>query len=276
MSAHIDWMTIVGRNEPDKAELGVAAVYSRASAWLDAESDVFEPAMGSPLDWEIVRPRAPYAYARRSQDATRTLYVHPLAPHFALEVSGTHCSRIPAQIPALMRDFQPHFSRIDLAVDMECEVKPSEFCADLGETIVKTRADMVSSTGETVYLGARSSERFVRVYRYFPPHPRAHLLRAEFELKGDYARALAAEVAQGVTLGSLAAGQGDHFGFQHPVWSDKDMPVTLKVTSHAQTGNTVAWLTSTIAPLHRRLEREGKLDVAAWMNSYVLSEPPSD
>ena len=98
---HIDWLTIVGRREVEEADWTIAAAYRTAAAALEDRYPSFREAFGSSLDWEIVRPRAPYSYARRSHDCTRTLYVHPLATHFTLEVSGQHCQKIAAQMPAI-------------------------------------------------------------------------------------------------------------------------------------------------------------------------------
>lgn len=267
--SHIDWITIVGRRPCEPDDYSVHSAYLTASQWLEARSATFIEAFGEPMAWAIVKPRAPYSFARRADDNTRTLYVHPLSAHFTFEASGAHCSRIKPLVPYVLRDFADVLSRIDLAVDMETTVTPLEFDTATNPARINTRSRMSSSTGETVYVGSRSSERFARIYRYKAPHPRAHLLRVEFQLKGAYARALGAQVGDGEALNGIAAALGQTFGFQHPVWQPDAEPLPLKVQTHAQTGNTVFWLTNTIAPLMRRLEREGKLDVESWLNEYV-------
>lgn len=267
--AHVDWLTIVGHRDVDQKDWTVNAAYITAADWLEARSATFREAFGSPLEWQVVKPRAPYSFARRSADNTRTLYVHPLSAHFTFEVSGAHCARIPLALGTTLRDFAPCLSRVDIAVDMECNTTPLEFDAQAIPDRIHTRSRMTSSTGETVYIGSRSSERFARVYRYNPPHPRSHLLRAEFQLKGRYAKAVGDAVGEGVTLAGIAADLGAHFGFQHPDWRPDSIPSPLRVQAHAQTGNTIHWLTSTVAPLLRRLQREGKLDIESWMNEYV-------
>ncbi len=268
--AHIDWVTVVGRREVDETDWSVAAAYQTACDTLADRMPTFKEAVGNPLDWEIVRPRAPYSYARRSHDCTRTLYVHPLATHFTLEITGQHCQRMSADMTALCDAFGEWLSRLDIAVDMETPITPIDFDNAIDGARVKTHSIMESATGQTVYRGSRTSERFARIYRYNAPHPRAHLLRAEFQLKGEYARETARHFAAGIPLDGLAEGQGQHFGFNHPCWTSRAIePVKVKVSSHAQTGNTIAWLTGTIAPLMRRLQREGRLDVEAWVKEYV-------
>lgn len=270
--AHIDWLTIVGHRAVDEKQWTVADAYRTAANALADSMTTFTEAFGNPLEWEIVRGRAPYSFARRSHDATRTLYVHPLATHFTFEVSGQHCAKIAALMPAVLGAFHADISRLDIAVDMETKVWPVEFDNAIRSGRVQTHSIMRSATGETVYRGSRSSDRFARIYRYQAPHPRAHLLRAEFQLKADYAKEAALQYVSGIALDGIAAGLGEHFGFAHPVWTDRATdPVKLKVGSHAQSGNTVAWLTTTIAPLLRRLEREGKLDLEAWLDEYVRS-----
>lgn len=269
--AHVDWLTIVGWRGVEQTDWTVNSAYVTAAQTLMDRSSTFIEAVGNPDRWPIVKPRAPYSFARRSEDNTRTLYVHPLSAHFTLELSGQWCKANAQHLPILLKDFAEWVKRIDLAVDMETSVTPLEFDEKVSTERIKTRSRMQSSTGQTVYIGSRSSERFCRVYRYFPPHPRAHLLRAEFQLKGEYANAYAEEIAAGVTLNSLAAGLGENFGFTHECWNPAETPKVVSVPSHPQSGATVAYLTKTIAPLLRRLEREHKLDVRKWFDTYVIN-----
>lgn len=269
---HIDWLTIVGHRPVEPADYTVHSAYLTAAQWLSERSEHFIESFGYPMDWQIVRPRAPYAFARRSDDNTRTLYVHPLASHFTFEVSGAHCAKIADRMPLILRDYAEHFSRLDIAVDMETTVTPLQFDQKCNPARVNTRSRFTSSTGETVYIGSRSSDRFCRVYRYNPDHPRSHLLRAEFQLRAGFAKAAAQSVADGVALGGLAADLGRHFGFEHPCWVPSADPVPLVVQSHAQSGRTVHWLTNTVAPLLRRMQREGRLDVQMWLDEYVMRE----
>lgn len=271
MGAHIDWVSLVGRRYFDVNDPSVFAAYMSACEDVLDRHPTFMEAFGNPLDWQIVKPRAPYSFARRSDDNTRTLYVHPLAAHYTIEVSGAHCASVtPAQWHSTCEAWAGAFSRLDVAVDMACDVTPTEFEDSCEKSAVKTRSRFQSSTGETVYLGSRSSERYVRIYRYKPPHPRAGLLRAEFQLKHDYANAAAAAIVQGESLNGIAADLGRIFGFAHPCWPGDPEPVKLAVTSHAQSGNTIHWLTNTVAPVLRRLAREGKLDLSAWLEEYVM------
>jgi len=269
MSAHIDWLTIVGHRRVVDDDWTLGAAYSDAVETLADSMPTFTSVFGNPLRYQIVKPRAPYSYARRSDDCTRTLYVHPLASHFTFEVSGSFCFANAEHMPAILRAFAGQFSRLDVAVDMDCAVTPLQFEAAIAGGQVSTRSQFVSATGQTVYRGSRTSERYARIYRYNPPHPRAHLLRAEFQLKHGYANKLAEAITEGETLDDLAGGLGVHFGFAHKCWPHGDNPVVLHVQSHAHSGATVYWLTATVAPLLRRLQAEGKLDTVRWFETYV-------
>jgi len=269
--AHIDWLTLVGRRTIQDADYSVFAAYKTATENMLDRQSTFTSIFGFPPEWQIVKPRAPYSFARRSDDCTRTLYVHPMAAHYTLEVSGTWCKTItPEQWFATFAAWDGCISRLDIAVDMECEVSPIDFAKAVTPTAIKTRSEFTSSTGQTVYLGSRSSERYCRVYRYNPPHPRAKLLRAEFQLKGEFSNQAARAIVDGEAVNGLAAGLGGQFGFAHPVWKVDSEPVKLKVGSHAQSGHSVQWLTTVIAPMLRRMNKEGKLDVQAWFDEYVM------
>jgi len=269
--AHIDWVTLVGRRSFDENDASVFAAYRTAVEDAMDRQPTFTSIFGFPPEWQIVKPRAPYSFARRSDDCSRTLYVHPLAAHYTIEVAGTHCKTItPAQWIDTCLHWAGCISRLDIAVDMTCISTPKEFTSALKASKAKTYSEFTSSTGQTVYIGSRTSERYARVYRYNEPHPRAKLLRAEFQLKGVYANEAALQLTEGEALNGIAAGLGEHFGFDHPAWKVDDDPVPLKVQSHAQTGNTVFWLTNTVAPLLKRLNATGKLDAAAWFDEYVM------
>lgn len=270
--SHVDWITVVGRREAEGADWTVHSAYDTATAWLEDMYPSFGEDIGRPRDWQIVKPRAPYSYARRSDDCTRTLYVHPLSTHFTLEISGQHCQLMGTRVFPFMEAFAAFLSRLDIATDMQTDVTPLEFDSQCDPERISTRSRMESQTGQTVYIGSRSSERFCRVYRYNAPHPRAHLLRAEFQLKGEYAKTAGMLIGSGVVPEQLAADLGNEFGFHHPVWKPDSQPVSVKVKSHAQSGHTVYWLNTTVAPLLKRLQREGKLDIAAWFDEYVLKE----
>jgi len=125
--AHIDWLTIVGRRSVDEVDWSTTDAYQTAIETLVDQCPTFTEAFGNPARYDVVKPRAPYSYARRSTDATRTLYVHPLSVHFTFEASGKACEAAREYLPSVLSAFEGMLNRIDVAVDMECAVTPLEF-----------------------------------------------------------------------------------------------------------------------------------------------------
>jgi DNA relaxase NicK len=155
---------------------------------------------------------------------------------------------------------------------MLTDCAPDEFCALRDGKRFKSFGEIKSETGHTVYIGSRSSDRYARVYRYTEPHPRAHLLRSEFVLKGEQAKLAARELlAVGVDL--YAARLGNSFGWKHKVWLPNEWSVEEAKAwrPDREAGNTVRWLYSQVAPALIKLHREGQLDAQIWFAEAVLN-----
>lgn len=119
-------------------------------------------------------------------------------------------------------------TRIDLAVDIETDIRPQEFVANRERGRFKSEGHITSESGETCYVGSRTGERLARVYRYADPHPRQHLLRVEVECKGEFAKAVAHRMKI-IPLNLLAISVNDAFGWEHPVWKPGElMPSPIK------------------------------------------------
>lgn len=116
------------------------------------------------------------------------------------------------------RSFQ-RVSRIDAAIDLHCSTKPQHFVAAGFAKRFKTAGAVIhSKTGDTVNVGNRKSDRFARVYRYAPPHPRSHLLRLEAEYKGKAAKELGKLLASSGEVDAIRAAHAP-FGWLHPLLS---------------------------------------------------------
>lgn len=117
--------------------------------------------------------------------------------HILIECSGGVCAILAQRemLFPLVEEFSDRCSRIDLAHDLDTAETPLAFIEHAKGKRLSTRGHIVSATGQTVYVGSRTSERMLRVYRYAYPHERSHLLRLEVECKGD----LAKSVALGIT-----------------------------------------------------------------------------
>ena len=190
-------------------------------------------------------------------------------PHVLVEFAGKACQNLDSRdvlLPLITR-FASRCSRIDFAVDIECETSPGEFIASRNNKSFKSSGNKYSPTGGTEYIGGRTSERMARVYRYSKPHPRAKLLRVEAEYKGDAAKAAAEyTAAHGVQQGCLAA----HvcYGWTHSDWSP-DLADVAKITYRnykPADASTVRWLYGDVVTALRKAIKKDLIDLQEWLD----------
>lgn len=111
----------------------------------------------------------------------------------SVSITGAGCESVRDGLREHIALVQDQVTRIDIALDFG---KYSFDPATLAPKITaRSRALITSDNGTTLYIGSRTSDAFVRVYRYNSPHPRAGNTRAEAEFKGAYARRVASEYA---------------------------------------------------------------------------------
>jgi len=226
-------------------------------------------------DWQKQeRSRAPYTDAWVQSEGGITLFASPNLSHACIEISGQGCERlIQAEILALVIDAcKERVTRIDIACDIETNIKPSEFVKETSHERMRTSGHVISDTGETCYVGSQKSERYARVYRYNKPHPRADLLRVEHVFRKDYAKKVAAAIV-GQTLETVARSAGLAFGWGHEIWqpdSDQCTDISL-ISERRDSGKTVFWLVNRVAPAFKRLCADGTIkDPEAFINSYFM------
>lgn len=215
------------------------------------------------LSWELSSGRPPYSASYRT-DRGIILFWNVRLGHCLMEITGQGCEflRGVKMLNPLIQRMKSRLTRIDLAVDMQTECTPSSFLAQSQSARFKSRASMLSDTGHTEYVGSRNSERYCRVYRYAPPHPRANLLRSEFVFRKQNAKLFAQSAVEcGFDLTALALGAGQIYGFEHDDWNLKGDEIALDSwTPERAQGKTVRWLISQVAPAFKRLVNEGVID----------------
>lgn len=218
--------------------------------------------------WEVESAKGFYTFRLRHLPTGVTLSWGKVNPHIFVEVSGSACDNlesVDALVP-LVRDTCTRCSRIDFAVDIETQTDPVSFSASLKNKAVKSNGHQKSPTGETVYLGGRASENFVRIYRYNPPHPRSHLLRAEVECKGDAAKVAAAYlVATDVKTACLAAHA--RYDWQHPDWQPDAHSLSKLAFRHysRSDASTVKWLYGDVVTALNKAVKNGIVDLDDWL-----------
>lgn len=187
------------------------------------------------------------------------------------ELSGRACDNVLSRIdvPRLAAAANGRATRIDLAVDIECDINPSEFVAQRNDGHFKTSGFYTSETGETCYVGSRSGDRMARVYRYKAPHPRAHLLRAEAEYKGQAAKKLA-ERLQSASLIEVTVAAHLPFGWTHPVWLFGDMEVSpIKARAYDKSNDgRWHWLMTVCWPALKKADFDGVINLSEMIESW--------
>lgn len=228
------------------------------------------------LKWEhMEHGRAPYSDAWSVGDNGITVFWSEKRPEILLEISGKGCDymRSVGLETRLLERVQMRLSRLDIATDIECDTKPDAFVAARTGRKASSIAHVESQTGATVYVGSRTSEQYVRVYRYAKPHPRSDLLRVEHVFRRKYARVIASEIlVQGII--AVVGAIGARYGWAHSSWgvpADDSDPIKFP-RPEREAGGTVFWLIKQAAPAFQRLVREGVIkDAEGFLRNYFMT-----
>jgi len=208
--------------------------------------------------------RAPYNSAQQRSDHGLTVFANQRLEHALVEVGGIGMDTLggAAHELELIKSVAERVTRIDIAVDIFTDVRPDEFCSLRDAGRFKAWSESVSESGHTIYIGSRSSDRYARVYRYNPPHPRSQFLRVEHVLKAEQAKA-AVPVMTAQGLDFFAQMLGKTFGWTHPCWDvSAESAEALKAwRPERRQGKTVAWLYSQVIPSMLKLHRDGVINL---------------
>lgn len=272
MLTKIDWLTFTQfRQCPDSHNPALAweLVQDTLKGWLGTDWRYIVPEGPA----ETVTARPPYGQGWKHTESGILIMYHPRLNHFCVELSGRACDWLFARVPEklVLATVAGRLTRLDVACDIATDTRPVAFEAQRDPGRFSARSEIVSDSGESVYVGSRKSDRFARVYRYNPPHERADLLRVEYVLKADYAKATADSIVQH-GLPAVVKALGSDFGWFHPVWS-VDTPDTAEIAVYRperKAGKTLYWLSNTIAPLLVRLAKEEGFDVGRWFVDEVV------
>jgi len=275
---HIDWLSFT---IPMVYDTGEGDNYARAihAGFLylftgDLVANVFGGAWA-----QGEKSRAPYVDVWVDRENGISLFGSPNLTHATVEISGSGCERLIAsgEMEQVLSGCRERITRIDIACDIETETMPLDFVAQRDHERMRSSGMMNSDTGETCYIGSKQSERFARVYRYFPPHPRAHLLRVEMVFRREHARKTASAIVEDGILNTASAA-GKAFGWSHPIWDlDSTAEVDLSITSpERNAGKTVSWLVRSVAPAIQRLIADGTIrDPELFFRTYFLPQDGS-
>lgn len=271
MRTHVDWITFTismvykSTEEDDYAN----AIQNGLMDLFPA--DLVKAVFGGAWTHEK-RSRAPYKDTWMDADAGISVYASPNLTHASVEITGSGCEQLLAMgtlAPILERCYE-RVTRIDIATDIETSTTPTEFCFFTSHDRMRATGFQKSKTGETHYVGSKKSDRYARVYRYFEPHPRSHLLRIEHVFRKDYAKAVAKSLL-GAQLEDVAAAAGRAFGWSHADWqvsATQDVDISITAPERGQSA-TVSWLLRSVAPCIKRLIADGTIkDADTFFDMY--------
>lgn len=269
MPTKIDWISftlplecVVSRHPEDGkpyVRYGVRDLYPQACDWVSSFPDLKETGGNRIFDRGFHSKLGGFSIFQK-QGKPFTL--------FEFTGTGVEALREAGLLAKMIVHHKERLTRIDIAMDWECDVTPKEFAEQRDNQRFEHYCDIYSETGSTYYVGSKKSERFCRVYRYSEPHPRSHLLRAEFQLKTVYAKQIGAQLRK-KTLSTIGYELLEAFGFCHHLVIVPDGTQKFKAPRANRSGNTERWLLAQVLPAIKKLVEEGNTDVVELFNKRV-------
>lgn len=157
---------------------------------------------------------------------------------FLIEHTGAGCDHLHERglLSQLIHDQKDNATRIDIATDILCDVRPTEFVEQRTSEKTSATGHVKSDSGETCYVGSRKSDRTCKVYRYDGKHPRAQFLRIEYTYKRENAKKIASMLDM-FAVQDVAISSGNRYEWTHEVWKLPADATFLRPKS-LQTGTT--------------------------------------
>lgn len=264
MDAHLDWVSFSLEVGEGAHIVTVADFWSEAHRLLKELGENHYDYIFEGYDFDTSAGRAPFRYSMERDDRGVRIFGGGANSVILFELTGRACEGLRGEqsFKAFLNPVVDRVSRVDIAVDIRCDARPSEFANDRSHRRFKSVGFIQSATGETCYVGSTRSDRFARVYRYNSPHPRHEDLRCEFVFRRQLAKDAAKALCAASSIASFVAAAGNTYGWKHPVWRPEHMTEDRLRTpiQRRDRSNTVAWLYRTVAPSIKRLVEAGELD----------------
>lgn len=189
-----------------------------------------------------------------------------------VEHTGQGCQLLNdnGNLSSVIATYAERATRIDIASDILTETMPADFYKASSPTArITASGHQTSDSGQTIYIGSRKSDRTAKVYRYFPPHPRAAFLRVEYTYRKEQAKVVARLLSDGATAADISVSSGDRYGWQHESYKPLISPA-VEIAAwrpERRQGKTVTWVYSQVIPAVKRLVKEGALDREDFINA---------
>ena len=217
--------------------------------------------------WSAGGARGHYGYSQFNAQLYAAVRFGGSANHILVELPGTACQQLRDDeiLEDVVLEASERLTRLDIAVDIPGGASPLDFVAAGYNTRFDSHAEIISKSGVTAYVGSMKSERYARVYRYEPPHPRAGVTRVEHVLRSDYAKQAAVWIRDFGVIG-LVNIVGNSFGWMHPDWQpDRSTNGKLRASrvDRHEPGR-VRWLHQVVMPALVKASNEGLIDWAEF------------
>lgn len=211
--------------------------------------------------WELGGGRRPYKGGYiHSENGVRVWFGGQST--VLVEFSGKGCETLRKHglVQALIASTWERCTRIDIAVDIDSGGLVDEIADSVGNARIKTSGRNNSPTGVTRYIGSRKSEKMVRVYEYYDPHPRAGSTRVEYEHKKQQARVTASYMVH-YDAAHVADMISKIYDWRHEAMSIRNVVEKMpSPVSDARTdAKTISWIMRQVAPAIKRLISDGKI-----------------
>lgn len=225
-------------------------------------------------DWQLQRGRGVYQHSRMNTQNKVVVSWGDVNACIDVDCSGQACEemRSAGAFYDLLQEENMRVSRIDLASDFETDLDVSSIIAKGYNASYKTTKVERSPKGDTTNIGARKSERMLRVYRYHPPHPRSKFLRFEVEIKGRTARTIAPRITV-ETLVEVCASALAVFGLKHTLVSSAVGEVSALPTHPYDKANSgrMRWLMTQVLPALVKAHQQGDINAREWCETHLFS-----
>lgn len=187
--------------------------------------------------------------------------------HVFIELTGVACDamRTAGILHLLLPIVAKRASRVDISGDTETELQPEHVIGSFYRDNDMTYSLINTDDGQTVYIGSRKSEKFLRVYRYREPHPRAALLRIEFELKGDRAKQTIDEIMSNGTVQTFQKFSNGYKWDTDALFDDAWTEGKLKARKYdREPGGSLIWILEQVKPALIKAHRDGLIDITEF------------
>lgn len=271
MDAKIDYLSYTLRIDLGEVGEGSAVIEYLTSA-INTNTPTFTQSYAPSCAWLPGGKRGNYGASLQDTTYGARIWYGGVANHILIELPGMACQQLRdlGVFDALLLEVGSHVTRLDIAVDLAQTISPGDFIAAGHNQRFASGGFIWSPDGVTCYVGSQKSERFARVYRYDPPHPRAGITRVEHVLRSHYAKAaLPVLLNQGVVV--LAAQAGNSFAWKSDAWQPGTLTgdkLRSKKTDRDQPSK-VRWLYQVVKPAIVKAAAAGLIDLDAWLSELV-------